>query len=121
MRVVCWMCADQQTHLLDGLAERVQLLSFPSEIRVQQIYLGNYLHAHSEDVIAHLGITHILNATTQHENKFVLPLTHTATATPDPCPRRGMFTRLLTFTRTLVLHLNPIFYKGFQQKLHTAR
>lgn len=71
-----FLCQDQQTHLLDGLAEREQLLSFPSEIRVQQIYLGNYLHAHSEDVIAHLGITHILNATTQHENKFPAKVTY---------------------------------------------
>ncbi|EGD72374.1 hypothetical protein PTSG_00394 [Salpingoeca rosetta] len=74
---------ETQTNVFVSLSQRESLQTYPSEIRVQQIYLGNFLHAHSDVVVKDLGITHILNATKEHENKFPGSVTYCSLRVSD--------------------------------------
>lgn len=42
--------------------------NFPNEILTNKLYLGDYHHAKNIDVLKHLNITHIINATKEVEN-----------------------------------------------------
>lgn len=45
-------------------------VGYPNEIIPGQLFLGDQHHASSEDVLQHLGITHIVNATKTVHNRF---------------------------------------------------
>ena len=45
-------------------------VGYPNEIIPNQLFLGNQHHAESPEVMEHLGITHIVNATKTVHNKF---------------------------------------------------
>ena len=45
-------------------------IGYPNEIIPDQLFLGDQHHAHSEEVLQQLGITHIVNATKTVTNRF---------------------------------------------------
>ncbi|EGR27205.1 hypothetical protein IMG5_199910 [Ichthyophthirius multifiliis] len=52
------------------ILNNVQLKFYPNEILNGQFYYGNCQHAAQEELISQLGITHVVNMTTEVENFF---------------------------------------------------
>lgn len=62
-----FMC--QKTVITNDVT-RSRLVSYPSEIEHRRLYLGNHLQAANAYIVDDLSITHIVNASKNHPNKF---------------------------------------------------
>eukprot|EP00056_Hartaetosiga_gracilis_P020742 m.21079 g.21079 ORF g.21079 m.21079 type:complete len:411 (-) comp8679_c0_seq1:130-1362(-) len=73
-----FLCKEKEYVTMFSLEDRLKALAttFPSEIVVGKIFLGNRRHAQSDEVITSLQITHILNVTTDEQNMFERSVTY---------------------------------------------
>lgn len=67
-RLYSFLCTDK---LIKTGRQRAQLLvQYPTEILPQRLYLGRGEQATDETIIKNLGITHIVNISMEHQEKF---------------------------------------------------
>eukprot|EP00055_Hartaetosiga_balthica_P012055 m.57121 g.57121 ORF g.57121 m.57121 type:complete len:516 (+) comp7821_c0_seq4:35-1582(+) len=86
-----FMSEEHENMALASLEERMaKLTTFPSEIVVGKIYLGNRSHASSFQTISKLRITHILNVTMEEKNNFEESVTYLRLAVQDE-PSQDLF------------------------------
>ena len=66
----CYNSATDGTDIEKFYQKQNLAFTYPSMIISDKIWLGDYDHATSFDILTNLGITHILNCASQAENKF---------------------------------------------------